>query len=245
MAELIEAILEEQKYVEEKLQGHQSNLLERLKPYGFNTLDEYFNEKREYLILKDRDQLFNAWKPSRVEVKDSTWLREELIPYALNDQDGIYIYTTDTYFVTHGHEDKLDPEVVKTLNIDEILLEFNGGCFIGDSSTLAIMILSPSYIGIDLNYVLKNYKQIFLKYFDDVIIDNNDILINGKKVMASYEQLVKNIHLCGVVISFKDFTDIIKQACHKTINKKPGYIDSTILSKEQLLEEVLSWLLKS
>ena len=91
---------------------------------------------------------------------------------------------------------------------------------------------------------MKKFYEIISKYISGVTIDKNDILVNGEKVMGAMQRQVGDVFVWAAQISFKDYSEIIAQVCNKQIVKKPGYIDSSLLTKETLAEEVLKWLQK-
>lgn len=48
MRNLQKAMIEEKAYVTDRMNNIDTSLLERLKQYGYKTLEEYFKEKKEY-----------------------------------------------------------------------------------------------------------------------------------------------------------------------------------------------------
>ena len=49
MKDLIGAIAEEKLYVADRMKQINTSLIDRLKPFGYETIEEYFNEKRNFL----------------------------------------------------------------------------------------------------------------------------------------------------------------------------------------------------
>lgn len=234
MKDLLNAIEEEKKYVSDRMSGINTSLLERIATCGYDDLIEYFNDKRDYL--------FNQWTPEVIYIDVAT-LTTELEKAVREEKYGIYISVSDGLYAFHG-TDEIDYELCEDLNICVAELYHQGGTIIGSNADLGIEIVAPMSIGLDNNYILSKFYEIISKYVDNVMIDGNDILVNGEKVMGSMRRNVGNVFVWAAQISFNDYSDIIAKICNKQSIKKPSYIDSEKLSREQLEKEVLVWLQK-
>lgn len=82
-------------------------------------------------------------------------------------------------------------------------------------------LLIPKTIDVTFEYFLNRYVKFYSKYFDDVVIDNNDILINGKKIQGSIFFDSNDMYFYGTAISFIDRMDLIKKICKKQSIKVP------------------------
>lgn len=234
MRDLIGAIKEEKLYISDRMNNTNTSLLKRLNSYGYSSLDEYFHDKREYL--------FNQWIPEVIYIDVST-LTTELEKAVREEKYGIYISISDGLYAFHGSSD-IDYEFCKNLGVCVAELYHQGGTIIGSSLDLGIEIVAPSYIGLDSNYVMNKFYEIISKYVDNATIAGNDILVNGEKVMGSMCRHVGNTFVWAAQVSFGDYTDVISKICNKNSVKKPSHIDSNILTRDMLEQEVLSWLQK-
>lgn len=234
MKDIINAIKEEKKYIIDRKNSHNTSLLSRLAPYGYSDLTEYFNDKREYL--------FNQWIPE-VTYIDVKTLTTELEKAVREEKYGIYISISDGLYAFHG-SDVIDYDLCKSLDVCVAELFHQGGTIIGSNADLGIEIVAPIDLGLDCSYILNKFHEIISKYIDNVIIDGNDILVNGEKVMGSMRRNVGNTFVWAAQVSFADYSDIISQVCNKQSIKKPSHIDSTLLTRDMLEEEVLAWLQK-
>lgn len=234
MKNLSGAIEEEEKYIKDRLNGINTSLSEHLSSYGYADLTEYFIDKRDFL--------FNQWIPEVIYIDVKT-LTTELEKAVREEKYGIYISTSNGLYAFHG-TDIIDYELCENLGINIAELYHQGGTIIGSNADLGIEIVAPLDIGLDSNYILNKFYEIISKYVDNVVIDGNDILVDGKKVMGSMRRNVGKVFVWAAQISFADYSDIIAQVCNKQSNKKPSYIDSEKLSRNQLEEEVLAWLQK-
>ena len=234
MKDLISAIEEEKRYVNDRLSGINTSLSARLSPYGYDDLTVYFNEKR--------DCMFDQWIPEVTYIDVST-LTTELEKAVREEKYGIYISVSDGLYAFHGN-DEIDCELCKSLNVCVAELYHQGGTIIGSNADLGIEIVAPISIGLDSDFILNKFHEIISKYIDDVEIDGNDILVNGEKVMGSMRRNVGSVFVWAAQISFNDYSDIISKVCNKPAIKKPSYIDNEKLSRNQLETEVLAWLQK-
>ena len=117
-------------------------------------------------------------------------------------------------------------------------LGYQGGYIITGENDLSLAIITHD-LGIKPGYYLQRIKAILDKYVDGVTIDNNDILINGKKVLGSAQFATNNMYAFVFGASFTDYTDLIYQLCPPQTGKAPGYI--TGCTAEQLKSEIMEW----
>lgn len=141
-----------------------------------------------------------------------------------------------------GLDTPVDFNLCKELGVEVYEVGAPGGIIVTSPNDFSIEILIPENIDINDQCFLEKFKTYYDKYFDNVEINNNDILINGKKIQGSGSVRANGMYLFMTQVSFEDHFDIINQICQKKSSKQPGIIDSTILSKQMLQEEVLSWL---
>jgi len=115
------------------------------------------------------------------------------------------------------------------------------GVIITSNNDLKFIITVPHFIHLPLNYFLTKLRDYLSNYFDDCRIDYNDIMINNKKICGSAFCKINNMDIFMFQITFTDRVELIKKICTKSI-KDVGFIDSSILSQETLLNEIISWI---
>lgn len=226
------AIETEKKYQNDRIKGiTDESLLDLLKQFGYKDIETYFLDKIDYELTKvgvesyvgDMVGIPNAIADAIKLGKPTTFF-----PYASRK------------FIWHGNEE-IDLELCNSLDIDILTLDYFGGNIVSGPEDFSMGFLVPKTIDVTFEYVLNRFASFYKKYFDDVVIDNNDILINGNKVQGSICFDGNGMFFFGTAISFTDRTDLIKKICKKESTKIPGFIDSNILSKEVLIKEVNSW----
>lgn len=199
---------------------------------GFQNLTDYFNNKREYL--------FNNWKPEvyYVDITEYAKVTEEAIQ---SGKDGIYISNGDGIHAYHG-DLPIDYDLCEELGVRVVELNYGGGTIIGSSNDFSIIIVFPVIMSMCRNFVISKFEEIISKYIPNVSIDNNDILVNGEKVAGSMTRETDKSFVWATQVSFQDYSEYIEKICQKKQVKKPAFINNTLLSRDNLEKEVLSWL---
>ena len=234
MRDLVSAMAEEQAYVADRMHGIETSLPDRLAPYGYQDLAEYFQAKRMYL--------FERWRPEVYPVRVET-LTAELESAARNGKHGIYISVADGLYAFHGTND-IDYALCEELGVCVAELYHNGGTIIGSEKDLGIWICAPAELMLNSGEIIAKFHEIISKHVPGATIDGNDVLVNGEKVMGSMSRSVGNAFIWAAQVSFGAYGDVIARICTKQSTKKPGHIDSALLTRDTLESEVLAWLLK-
>lgn len=235
MTNIENAIKIEEQYIQHRLNGEEPfNLEDEIKKYGFDNLEHYFNEKLDF------------------QISELNFSVEEVLPFTaaaamLNlmktKTNGILLMNTDQTVVYHGSKD-FNREYCEKNNIPVIEHYSNGGTLVASDGELSIGVCMPFFDGLSGSYMLLKLKNILDKYYDDVMVDNNDILINGKKVCGTTVYPTSEIFGFLAQFSFDDKTELISKICYPSESgsgKVVGYIDK--LTREELRKEVLEWLL--
>lgn len=235
MKDIAKAYKAEQNYYADKERLHSNTLdiMNYLTPCGYDNYDDYYNDVQEYkLKIQDYDI---------VEAKD---IAEDVYMWHIKNKKPAFFYiihSSNNYaFVPLNFE---HDEIFKEYNIIPAHMTYktDHGIIITSDGDLRVVIISDELIEIHINYFLNKLQNYLSKFFDNVIIDNNDVLINNKKVIGSGFINMNNMNIYMFQITFVDRTDLIKKICTDSI-KETSYIDPNILTPEQLKDEFLSWL---
>ena len=225
------AIEIEERYIENRLNGQEVTPLNAsIQECGFDTLDDYFEAKRIYLISKAKLAEY------RSSVSNAVPTLQKLIA---TRTPSILIVESDDYFVYHGSEE-FNRTRCEELNIPVYEVQHMGGTIVGGAGDLSIGVIVPDYIDINSEWVLNGFCNIISKYINGAEVANNDILINGKKVLGSAIFQVNGMFALVAYISYGDRSEIISQICPPHKGKEPGYIVD--LPRETFEDEVLQWL---
>lgn len=188
------------------------------------------------------NKLFNEWVPKiyRVPIEDYARVTENAI---LTGRYGIYISYGEGIHAYHGSQ-PIDYELCESLGVRVVDLNYSGGTIIGSADDLSIIMVFPESMGMEHEIIVGKIAEIISKYVPNTTIDRNDILVNGEKVSGSMTRIICGSFVWAAQISFADYTDYIAKICSKPPIKKPSYIDSSLLTRDKLEEEILAWLKK-
>lgn len=213
------------------------SLLEQIQNLGYRDLEDFFNHKREYemqCVLKG-----NVYS---VTPKNAMPTLRHLIGNGLY---GIVSVDTNETCVHHGQDDSkfLDYNYCSVNGIPIYTYDSFGGNIVATKDDYSMAVLLPINIDIDTAFVLSHLKNILDKYFDDVEIQGNDILISNKKVAGTTSFGTGNFFFLIAHFSMSPKDELIRAICGEPSSDKiPGYIDTKILSTEKLKGDLLGWL---
>jgi hypothetical protein len=225
------AIAAEQEYLQRRLNGEDVAL--DLSEYGYESLDAYFADKKEYRLKHCGIQMYE------LPINDAL---DQFVQAINNQTPGVWEPIIDKLFVWHGNE-YIDTELCDELGVGIYQMpDFVGGNIVSGPEDLSLAFCIPADIDITTEYILNKLKEIMDKYIDGVTIDGNDFLLNGRKIMGVMNLRANGMYLFACHISYADHTEYINQICGKKSAKIPGHIDSSLLPKQTLKNEVLAWL---
>lgn len=219
-----------------KVNPFEANIYEYLAPYGYTDLNDFTSDKIEYL-LKNSNIPITITNPEM-------GIAITLDNFAQSQQQAMFCINNDKIYAWHCNDD-IDTELFNDYGIPIYETGAEGGTILGSPDNLDIALVL-SYDDFD--------ERNFYKYFNnrlatclsaalpghEVVVDNNDILIDGKKVMGSSIAINDDCLLYVAHISFYDFSALTKILCNKDSSKMPGCIPAE-LSRATLLEEIKSW----
>ena len=184
--------------------------------------------------------LNNNWIPEvyRVPIKDYAKITENAIK---TGQYGIYISYGNGIHAYHGNQ-PIDYRICRKLGVRVVELGYDGGTILGSADDLSIIIVAPIEAGLNHELIINKYCEIISKYIPNVTIDRNDILVDGNKVCGSMERTIGIVYEWAAQVSFADYSEYISQICNKPPIKTPAYIDSNLLTRDQLEKEIVNWL---
>lgn len=232
--DILKAIEVEKEYLKYKLNGESTfNLIDEIKKCEFETLEEYFNNKKEYLFKQLNFKILKT-TPSKCIYTGLSMLAEKITGVFFCDTSDTIVYTCQTK--------PYNKKYCEDNNITVYTPPIGGGTIVSSKGDLVIGICTPVSIQIDTRFILEKFANILNKYIDNIEIVDNDIIVdNGKVCGISYLQN-NNMVIHLVHFSFSDTSDLINEICHT--NSKPIKIPSYIigLDRDTFKEEVIKCL---
>ena len=232
------AIQLEEEYLNRKVNLHDgtANIYEYLNQAGYDNIDEYNNDAQEYIITS-QDYI----------VVEEPYISIELaLPYMQSETPALLyaINCGEKYgFVPNSYDNE---SLLSKYGYKQIKLGYdnsNGPILSSDGDLRIFIVLNKHpYIDIDNLFFHKKLKNFLLQYYDNVKIDNNDILINDKKICGGIiNNYNSNILVVVFQINFIDKYNDIINICGKS-QKTPGFIDNKLLDAEKIKNEFIKWL---
>lgn len=206
------------------------SLVDLVKSCGFDNLEEYFSAKIKYQISKMAFE--------KIEVTPFTAADEMLKAIAIGSPTILMMNTNQTV-VYHGNDD-YNAEYCIEHDIPVIEYRTLGGTLVASDGELSIGIVIPNSVDVNSEWFLSELAQILGKYIRNVTVDNNDILVDGKKVVGTTTYRSASAFCAVAQFSFDDKSDLIDIVCPPHGDKRPGYIKD--LTRAELRSEILKWL---
>jgi hypothetical protein len=225
-------IIIEQQYLDTRDTLKTLSLLNRLSTVGYTSLDTYFKDKTEYLVRTSNPTIY---EPVMLGIEDAVEASVK------TKEVSVYIPTASDVFAWHGSE-TIDYDLCKSLGVTVYEMRYLGGTIISGPEDFSIAVIIDENTDVTSDYFMNRFYSYFRQYFSNVVLNNNDILINDKKILGSMTRRANGMFIFATQVSFVDRTNLINQICPPDSGKIPGCIDNSILTKEMLKNEVLSWL---
>ena len=99
-------------------------------------------------------------------------------------QPTLLIVESNSPFIYHGDEE-YNKQAVKELDIPVYEIGHSGGTIVGGAGDLSIGIFFPLNIDARSDYILQRFVDIFQNHGIAAEVNNNDVLVDGKKIIGS------------------------------------------------------------
>lgn len=205
MHNIEKAIQKEKEYLFYRATGEEPfHLADAVKECGFASLAEYFETKLEYQ--------FDELNFDFAEVPPSEAIAEIFRMMDARETKVLFVPSNETFVFT-GKSKAFDEEYCKENGIAIYPLYTNGGTIVSTSGDFSLVICMPKSICSGTFYVLNKLKGIFDKFMQDVKVDGNDILLDGRKICGSVAYTNSEIFCFAAHFSFKDNSELIEKIC--------------------------------
>lgn len=232
MTDIVKAIEKEKEYLAHRMKGEEPfHLVDAVKEFGFETLEQYFAEKRDY-------ELSNL----SFEVVETTSAQviSEVYRMMGAQKSAVMFVNTEYTHVWHGSGSDFNEDYCVENSIPVYPLRASGGTIVCAEGDFSLIICLPESFDMNSHFILTKLAGIFEKYTDGVAVVGNDILRNGQKICGSAVYQQNEMKCFEAHISFNDNAELIEIICQKKSGKVPGHID--FMTRDELRQEVAAWL---
>ena len=235
MHDIVGAIEMEKTYLDHRMKGEEPfHLADAVKEFGFNSMEEYFGEKKAYQFR----HLNFKW----TEVKQAE-IVSEAVRILTDKLVGVWSSNSETTCIFNGFSGmkSFNESYCIENNIPVFPLLADGGTIVHQKGDYSWGIACPISLNMNAHFLLTALKDILQKHTEkEVVVDGNDILVDGKKVCGSTTYHKNGIFLFISYFSFNDKSELIDKICNKKSKKTPGYID--FMTRDEFKREVAKWL---
>lgn len=231
------AIEKEKEYLRDKIEigTPELDIHKYLYEAGYYNLDDFQFDKTEYLLKQqniDIEHLFIT-ENSLNEMVKRVMNKNTFASFAdLESKElGLFAFCgLDFYDYDKFIENGVLP----------IKFNYSRGVIITSVEDFNFCICVPLSVGLTADFILKKLFYLIKSKNPTAVINNNDILVDDKKIVGLTD--VNNNDMCvfGGHVSLADYTEIIYKLCPPKGYKEPGFI--TNITKQEFEEEVQSWL---
>ena len=230
MKDILGAMKEEELYLKQD-ESVYGSLRSRLEKYGYDNLDDYFEDKQAYRLKQIDFEIFYDEPTDGVDKRVWQAIRDK--------RNCIWLPKLEKVLACVGKHE-FDYDLAAELGVGVLNMPHAGGTIITGPDDLTVGIHFVADRDLEFNYFFKRMAK-YLKQFGIYPL-GNDFMYDGKKVMGcSFNQTEHGMSTFFFSCTFTDHLDLIKKLCSKKSEKTPGFIPSNVLTKQQLLAEVLSW----
>lgn len=233
MKNIEKAIEAEQEYLKEKQKGTQPNVHDYLGQWGYSDLDEFQLDKKSH-ELKQLDWIVYVLpKLSISPIQEYVKNKQAVFAYCINTGEKA------------AHIKKDDPRISELERLGYHVFEvgvqnLEDGLIITHDGDLRVCVSLPVEMNVTQEWFLRRLCRFLNSLGLNATIGNNDVLVNDRKICGCGSFTNDGMISMVFQISFTDHIEEIESICGIK-PKRPGFIDSSVLTAEQMKDEFLSW----
>ena len=231
--DIVQAIERENEYQKQREKGEDVKIYDFIGPCGYDDVNDFYWDKQYYLL---RHQPYVVEREPYIDLGFTSQYFANKIPAIL------WTISCSTRYAFVPVE-FTNFELLEQYGLTPLQIGYSGrnGIIISDNGDLRIFLIYPDSITVPVDYILEFFRTRIAKKYDNTIVDKNDILVAGKKVVGSAEFSYMDMHAFVVQVTFNDNGELIRKICGET-EKVPGYLDPTIISPYTLKNSFTAWL---
>lgn len=234
--DIARAVELEKAYLEHRMKGEEPfHMIDAIKECGFETLEEYFAVKQDYLFGQLQFRYVDKPMPGGVA---------EIFEVIKSNAPGaLFVDWERTYVVcANAGLEEFNREYCIENKIPFFPLYTDGGTIVGAKGDFSLGICCPQFAVNDYHYILNGVKNILQRHTEkEVTVRGNDICVDGNKICGSASYRSGKVLMVIMHFTFTDLSDLISKICRTTKTGKPvTYID--FITRDTFKTEVAEWL---
>lgn len=162
-----------------------------------------------------------------------------------NGESAVYIATTDKPYA-YISDNFTNYELLEENGLSGYTMHYsaadNGGTIIVGKDDLALFAACPfseDYLSERIDNTIVSFLS---EKYDNVKLDGNDILIDGKKVVGTAGNGFNGMMMHMFLASFEDHSVLIDKICPSRHGKIPSHIDRELVDRDDLKNKILECL---
>ena len=211
--DITSAYLEEMNYIEDKNHGIDTSLEERIKPFGF-TLKEYNEARDDFCFSLAKPHVIRGEFPNREAVIYASFKYKSLMIISEHEQMHALV----------GNKDEIYPDKCAENGVKVIYTDFVGGTLIEGPDDVSLFLTIPKSYHINPDYYNKVILGLLQKYEPNIYMNNNDFMLDEKKVGGTSQILYHVSQVYGMNISFDDSAELASKCIPPRSIKPVGFI---------------------
>ena len=223
-----QAIEAEQVYLQKRLEGEDVAL--DLSEYGYENLDAYFADKRDYQFhALDYTEMWTTDEKAFADIAAILQAEKPVLLFEKHPEPFIYLGSKD-----------YDAAAIEASGIKAYDGGYLGGTIVGGTGDLSVGIFFPKEIDVRADHIINELVGILIVNGVNAYKDNNDIMLDGRKVAGTARLETDTYYGFVAYVSFSDNAELVRQICGDS-EKKPSFISS--MTADAFVEAVRQWLL--
>lgn len=233
MSDVLKAIEKEREYLSHRMKGEEPfHLVDAINECGFETLEEYFEEKKKYELSNLSFEVIETTPSKAIE---------DVLNTIAEKKTAVLFANTEYTLVWNGNNSKFNEDYCDECSIPVYPLQTGGGTIVSTVGDLNIGICVPKSICVDAVFILNRFADIFRKYTDkSVEVSGNDVMVDGYKVLGTSTYDSNGMFMFITPVSLSEKSELIASICQKHSSKQPAHID--FMDVDVLRDELRKWL---
>lgn len=165
---------------------------------------------------------------------------QDMISYG---KTGVIYGVAESNWIIAGVNEQLNESAVERAGIPVLHLNHEGGCIVVSPGDIDIGLFTERDLGNKIkNNLIQDLAILLQKKGYISTIENNDLMVEGKKVVGFGSRMISNILYTAIHISINTDIELIRNICTKPMEKIPGKLSDYGISTSDVVNILMSQL---